>query len=912
MRTKFRQLDGKSKDDVYYTDEGNGNVPGYDAAGNLRHYSVVPENSLAHNTRYSIDYVAFDSYKEKSVQGKVDDTTKTSLSEYDVNGHLIKLSGAGDGTTTSLFANDANGHILRKTYADAVGKAWSYDFNMIVNGEMLGGMNSRSNSIEGFANPYESAGSSANTSAPTIYHVQNASETLQSVARAVWGDSRLWFMIADANGLNDSSGLTANQILKIPPRSNTVYDDANTFKPYDPSASIGNTTPELPPAIPGEPCGGAGKIIVAIVAIIVTVVVSYIAGPQAGGESGGAFMGAFAAEEAAVLGAAAGNLAGQAVGNIIGVQQGFDFKGFTLSVLAAGASAGLPVASKFAAGALGVAYRAAVANALSQGIAIGMGMQKGFEWRGVAASAAGAALGEYVGGKLDVNGAPPSTFDMADFGKRLLKSFAAGGTTAIAKGGKISVVQVAADAFGNTLGQAVAEKLNDSKISPTEAQLRHDEDMRDAAMDGAFKNGGGTQEKQNGFLVDYVPSDLTRNRLPRYARFFESPFGSDGNVIQSYAFEKKPEIPVIKVGGTPIDYSETSFFYKSALGFQQVGFSREYNSDGSTLDYYSNGISYTGSDDSFQFTPTDTTNTEISPKTLFNDVHARLLYLKSKYDMSSWEDRFYNFFTGKADDPKNVLTSNELKERTSLQALTRNNVFRLKDTDEWHPVYKDLRRYDTINDMIGMLPTPVGGPPRGVNNPTLPIRPVRPIRPNYGSIQLPFQNAPVNPYPFDYKYAVKQLEIIPARQRPAVSAILTVTQSQNWANSDNLAVSNIRIGTFIDFNQSSRVNANPNSPTLISDLIDTMAAKRGKVLPNGNMGTAHAEIGAIQQSFESGLSKGGHGVMNVKGLEICPHCRSVLIPAISAAGYKTFTIYENSTGNVFYWEQGLKKFQVKQ
>ena len=42
-------------------------------------------------------------------------------------------------------------------------------------------------------------------------YVVREGDTLQSIARAVWGDAAMWYLIADANGLNGSSALVAGQ-----------------------------------------------------------------------------------------------------------------------------------------------------------------------------------------------------------------------------------------------------------------------------------------------------------------------------------------------------------------------------------------------------------------------------------------------------------------------------------------------------------------------------------------------------------------------------------------------------------------------------------------------------------------------------------------------------------------------------
>jgi hypothetical protein len=101
--------------------------------------------------------------------------------------------------------------------------------------------------------------------------------------------------------------------------------------------------------------------------------------------------------------------------------------------------------------------RSAAGNALTQGVGVVTGLQSSFSWRSVAASAAGAVAGGYVGKQLDSSD-PFNGWDTtaADIVKGSISGFTAGTVTAIARGGSISMQQVATDVFGNALGQSIA------------------------------------------------------------------------------------------------------------------------------------------------------------------------------------------------------------------------------------------------------------------------------------------------------------------------------------------------------------------------------------------------------------------------------------------------------------------------
>ena len=77
------------------------------------------------------------------------------------------------------------------------------------------------------------------------YTVQ-AGDTLQGIAQSVYGNSSLWYVIADANAISlDGSGnainLVAGTTLKLPAVRNS-QNSSQTFDPYNPLQRIGSTT----------------------------------------------------------------------------------------------------------------------------------------------------------------------------------------------------------------------------------------------------------------------------------------------------------------------------------------------------------------------------------------------------------------------------------------------------------------------------------------------------------------------------------------------------------------------------------------------------------------------------------------------------------------------------------------------
>lgn len=151
----------------------------------------------------------------------------------------------------------------------------------------------------------------------------------------------------------------------------------------------------------------------------------------------------------------------------MGLQQGFDWQGVAIGAIGAGVTSGLGAAAAAAGGAgtlasigrgldtIGLAGRAAVGNALTQGISVAIGLQSSFSWGDVAISAVAApiadAVGNEVGGVFSGTGA-----------SNFANSFTAGVTGSLVRGafrGKIDTASILADAFGNALGNSIVDGL---------------------------------------------------------------------------------------------------------------------------------------------------------------------------------------------------------------------------------------------------------------------------------------------------------------------------------------------------------------------------------------------------------------------------------------------------------------------
>ena len=403
----------------------------------------------------------FEGYKESTASGFRSDTldVRTTTSSYDVNGNLIGINGNGDGQVAKSFINDTNGIILQQSTGNDVNAPSSLTRQIVSNGQVWGsygfaqpsaalatpagyfnnlppGMVISATQFDASFQPINSGYPSASVGS---YLVQTG-DTLQSIAQSAYGDRQLWFVIAQANGLMSDADLKVGHSLTIPSRVGSVHNTADTFKPYDPSELIGDTTPTLPvPQNDDDGCGFLGQLIMIIVAVVVTV---------ATGGIGGAIL---------------GSVASQVVGNVLGVVDGFSWKSVALAAITAGVGQGVDAAFGGAASGIGdTILRAVVKNAITQGIGVATGLQDSFDWRGVAAAGIGAGVGfkvgELIGDKFG-NGVG------GQIAKSTVTGFASGLASAAVRGGKISVGAIAADAFGNALGGYLGEQLKPQPMS---------------------------------------------------------------------------------------------------------------------------------------------------------------------------------------------------------------------------------------------------------------------------------------------------------------------------------------------------------------------------------------------------------------------------------------------------------------
>ncbi|MDG9931262.1 LysM domain-containing protein, partial [Pseudomonas sp. GD04042] len=445
-------------------------MPGYNAIGLMvrYRYTVYDKNGdpAMWGENYT-NYIAFDTWKEHRIQANVNrGTPGITTMEYGLRGDLLTAVSTGNTPFTRRYASDRNGQLIMRTDGNNA-SAQTY---VMHNGNVLASIGN--NSTPEIFDTISSVSPSEIERTPTNYVIVDG-DTLQGIAQKIWGDSGMWYLIADANGLSANSELIRGTTLTIPNVAGSNSNNAGTFKAYNPSEVTGDLTPVAkyqPPKPKKKKSGGLGSIVMVVVAVVAAVFTAGAALAAMG--AAGSFMsiGATAMTAggigAATLGgsglaagvvafgaaAAAGSAASQLTGMAMGVQDKFSWSQVAVAGITGGITAGV---SSFISNPAATAAAGYVGNYAASKV---VGLDTSFSWAGMAASVVGSTIGSYVGG----NAAKAGTF--GTFAKAVARDqFTALTTAAITDkwfgGARPNYAQVATDAFGNTLGNSIKGQM---------------------------------------------------------------------------------------------------------------------------------------------------------------------------------------------------------------------------------------------------------------------------------------------------------------------------------------------------------------------------------------------------------------------------------------------------------------------
>ncbi|MCC8441344.1 LysM peptidoglycan-binding domain-containing protein, partial [Xanthomonas cannabis] len=259
---------------------------GYDAAGPLRGYryllvrneqgsGMTTPEGYTHTYRYT--YQGAETYLTQQVIGTSthkDFKTSNSTSTYDAWGKLLSVRENTPGGKVDdrlrYFTMDAEGNILRRTEGTFKNGVFEQDDAARLRTEQYAFANGQyvaAGRFDGKTDVLGQMNAYASTDVGTYKVTVQAGDTLRGLAQRLYGNSNLWYVLAEANAIDDDSGLVAGATLNVPDvKANT--NDANTFKPFNASEAIGSTTPSLPyiPKPPESGCGTLGMIIMVVVA----------------------------------------------------------------------------------------------------------------------------------------------------------------------------------------------------------------------------------------------------------------------------------------------------------------------------------------------------------------------------------------------------------------------------------------------------------------------------------------------------------------------------------------------------------------------------------------------------------------------------------------------------------------------
>lgn len=640
---------------VSYTGASN---LGYDVAGRLKGYtyryirheegSGADAGDPANYTHtYTYQYLGRESYLDKQVYGASTNSNfraSTSTSTYDAWGRRVAIRETTPNQdvddTIRYFSYDGENNILRRRqgtlqngafYQNTADRAQSQLYTYVSGQNVGSGKYNGELDVIGRLTAYDS--SEVGSSKITV----QAGDTLRGIAQRVYGNSNLWYVLAEANAITDEA-MVPGTTLTVP-EVKVTSNDASTFKPFNTSEAVGNTSPSLPYIQPPSDngCNALAMILIVVVVVVATV---FTAGVATVGLGAGlsATMGAGAATLAgagglglAVAAGAAGGAVGAAVGGALGSALGvssFSWRnvaaGAVTGAITAGVATGLSgVNALNTAGQLNTWGRAIQGAANYGGSVIAnaaMGNNTHFSWNAVAASAVGAAVSAQVGGRVP-------TIQGGSAGSGLVNNFTGyfvnGAVNASANRlfgfGRQDWSGIAADAFGNALGNAAVgsiQRWQDRRATAQDADTDWGAFAPNQSMTaaGAYAENGWSDSasgqwlastdnalQQSSFLIG--ANGLSREaRIARLNSMYEGGTPFDDSLSEEvlrgyeYAFEghqavEATDLPSVRAWIDPLDRA----MWEVSNSGQQLSWMNGYGTGGSA-DWRMLGVQSSGSD----------------------------------------------------------------------------------------------------------------------------------------------------------------------------------------------------------------------------------------------------------------------------------------------------------------------------
>jgi YD repeat-containing protein len=487
------------------------------------------DDYAAPNTDTRIYYAWYDGAVQSQIRFRPDTNSGTAFNttfSYNGSGHLLSAQVNDGRPRTVSYTNDLTGQTIRRDESDRNyssgdphevwyrfgGKQMGYvgnngtldtDYKTSISNRMRGPSTSTAGAFR-FGASYGSAHADFDLSLKSINsyeqggaggsHVVRTGESLQSIAQNLWGDANLWYKLAEANGIAGGA-ISEGQRLTVPAGVMKNTHNAGTLKPYDPSEIIGDVNPTTPQPQKaqkkGNKCGVFGAILLVAIAVVVTIATKgaftkFATGALKGILGAGVGAAKVASAVGGVIGAgmagAAGSIASQGFGVATGLQDKFSWKGVALSAVGAGVGGALGGMNAFGTASSLAQFgsdvvRGALGSAITQGIGVATGLQKKFDWAGVAAAGiaagvegafsrtVGGAAGEIYEGKGGeiMERAAPTIGHQAAVG--MAGAIAEAASLSLLKGTSFgdNLISALPNAIGRTIGNSVANLVSGAR-----------------------------------------------------------------------------------------------------------------------------------------------------------------------------------------------------------------------------------------------------------------------------------------------------------------------------------------------------------------------------------------------------------------------------------------------------------------